>query len=195
MRACERLVECAAHLVFTGRCGGRHACRRRRHLLLDNFVLRFLRRYNRMTLDENRLERRYALSQRVLHLVGLPLGWHGEHGARLGQGLRWRRHISRHIHRFKCGMDAVAAKIGGRIMSVLCHRQYSLFEVLLWTNGEHVGGINGCGSRCECCGGQLRALRGEAEGLEESVGGGGRRDSRILILDGLEHQRSLRIIY
>ena len=92
-------------------------------------------------------------------------------------------------------MDDVLAQFGGRIMSVLCHRRYSLFEVLLWTDGEHVSGINGCESRCEGCGGQLRALCGEAEGLEESVGGGGRRDSRILILDGLEHQKGLRIIY
>ena len=105
VRACECLVERAAHLVFTGRCGRHHTCRRRRHPLLANFVLRLLCRYNGMTLDKNRLKRRYALSQRVLHQVGLPLGRHGEHGTRLRQGLRWHRHFSLHI--------------GGRIMSVL----------------------------------------------------------------------------
>ena len=62
-----------------------------------------------MALDENRLKRRYALSQRVLHLVGLPLGWYGEHGTRLGQGLRWRRHFSRHIHQIRCALDVEAA--------------------------------------------------------------------------------------
>ena len=109
MRARERLVERAAHLVLTGRCGRYHTCRRRRHLLLANFVLRLLRRYNGMALDENRLKRRYALSQRVLHLVGLPLGRHGDHGLRLEQELRWCRHFSRHIHQVRCGVDAKAA--------------------------------------------------------------------------------------
>ena len=80
--------------------------------------------------------------------------------------MRWRRHFSRHIHQIKCRVDTEAALIVGRILSVLCHRIYSLFKVLMWTDGEHISGINGCETRCKGCGCQFRALNGEAEGLE-----------------------------
>ena len=65
----------------------------------------------------------------------------------------------------------------------------------MWTDGEHISGIHGCETRCKACGCQFRALNGEAEGLEGYVVAMAGRDSLILVLDGLEHQKSLRIIY